>query len=185
MLTEATDTTIDIRDDRHPFERAGLGKAPFRFVTHRENWYSACQGHRQPGGTCEFCLNAIANEFLIRSADGREFVVGSDCVMKLDRDDNRLVAEVERHVKAIERAAARKRTEARKAKERDRIAATMARLDDPLIAERLAAIPHPSGYRDRASGYPLSLANYVAWMLRNAGHSGRLATARIIDRALS
>src|SRR5262245_32855473 len=98
-MTEATTCETTAPDDRHPFERAGLGKAPFRFVTHRENWYSACQGHRQPGGTCDYCLNGIANEFVIRSVDGREFVVGSDCVMKLDRADNRLVTAVERKVR--------------------------------------------------------------------------------------
>lgn len=66
----------------HPFEKAGLGVGPFRCVGMTENWYSACQGHKQPGGTCQFCANGIAYEFHIRSADGKTFKVGSDCVMR-------------------------------------------------------------------------------------------------------
>jgi hypothetical protein len=38
----------------HPFERSGLGKAPFRCVTVRENWYAppGFPEARKPGGCC-------------------------------------------------------------------------------------------------------------------------------------
>ena len=78
----------------HPFERAGLGKAPFRFDAMRENVYIACQGSQpQPGGTCDYCSNGIMYEYWIKSSDGRSFKVGCDCVRKLERADNRLIRE--------------------------------------------------------------------------------------------
>lgn len=65
----------------HVFERAGLGKAPFRCVGMEEKWHMAGD-HRQPGGSCDYCGNGILHCFAIRGADGRTFVVGSDCVMR-------------------------------------------------------------------------------------------------------
>lgn len=66
----------------HPFEKSGLGKAPFRCVGIRENWYSACAGHRQPGGHCNYCGTGIAYEFIIKDCEDRQFIVGSDCVTR-------------------------------------------------------------------------------------------------------
>ncbi len=56
----------------HPFEKAGLGKAPFRceLVSERR------------GSSCDFCGTGIRNEFWIKSADGKSFKVGCDCVRK-------------------------------------------------------------------------------------------------------
>lgn len=70
----------------HAFELAGLGKAPFRCVGARENWFTipGCPEATKPGGTCDYCSTGIAYEYVIRSADGREFVVGCDCVLKTD-----------------------------------------------------------------------------------------------------
>jgi hypothetical protein len=80
----------------HPFEQAGLGQSPFRFVSMTKNIYSAAPGHQQPGGTCCYCGQGIMYECLIVSADGKRFTVGMDCVAKLDRADNRLVDAVHR-----------------------------------------------------------------------------------------
>lgn len=66
----------------HPFERAGLGKAPFRCTAVVTNWYSACPGHRQPGGSCDYCGTGIAYEYIISDSTGKTFKVGSDCVAK-------------------------------------------------------------------------------------------------------
>lgn len=66
----------------HPFEKSGLGKAPFRCVDVVENWYSACAGHKQPGGSCAYCGTGIAYEYVIVGSDGSQFKVGSDCVMR-------------------------------------------------------------------------------------------------------
>jgi len=68
----------------HPFERAGLGKAPFVCVAVRENWFSppGFPEARKPGGCCNYCSTGILYEYVIKSSDGREFIVGSDCVRR-------------------------------------------------------------------------------------------------------
>ena len=71
----------------HPFEKAGLGKAPFRCVGMSENWYVTGNGsHRQPGGCCEYCGTGILYEYTIKDSEGKTFVVGSDCVEKTDKE---------------------------------------------------------------------------------------------------
>ena len=53
----------------HPFERAGLGRAPFRALR--------CEA---ADGGCAFCGQRLKYLFHVQSGDGKTFVVGSDCV---------------------------------------------------------------------------------------------------------
>jgi hypothetical protein len=132
-------------ENLHPFEIAGLGESPFRFVGLRRNVYSAAPGHSQPGGTCDFCGQGIMYECAIQSRDGERFVVGMDCVLKLDRADNRLVASVKRAKLNLERA---KRQAERDAKWAAQNAAREAKLQaqrdanggltDAEVAEKIA-----------------------------------------------
>jgi vacuolar-type H+-ATPase subunit E/Vma4 len=55
----------------HPFEKAGLGKAPFH-----------CTGVTDAWSACQFCGTPIRYRFYIAGADGSTFYVGSDCVAK-------------------------------------------------------------------------------------------------------
>ena len=88
----------------HPFERAGLGRAPFHLVGHDrcvgpirlDDGVTEIGYPGQPMGTCDFCGQGIANRMLIASSDGQRFVVGIDCVLRLGRDDNRLATDAER-----------------------------------------------------------------------------------------
>lgn len=76
----------------HCFEAAGLGKAPFVYlgceyqeISHGERVLGSIGGvaiTTRPGGTCQYCGTAIVNLFRIRSSDGNEFIVGSECVLK-------------------------------------------------------------------------------------------------------
>jgi hypothetical protein len=69
----------------HPFEAAGLGLAPFRFVGMEHKTFQACPGAPiQVGGSCDYCSTGISYFCWIESADGRRFKVGSDCVAKVD-----------------------------------------------------------------------------------------------------
>ena len=88
----------------HPFEAAGLGLAPFSYVGMTEKVYSACPGHSQPAGTCDYCGQGIKYCCEIRSADGRSFIVGCDCVRKLNRSDNRMLTAMGRDIATRERA---------------------------------------------------------------------------------
>jgi len=110
----------------HPFEKAGLGKAPFTCVGVHENVYVTAGGaHKQPGGCCNYCGTGIQYEYEIVSADGAKFVVGSDCVarvgdvaefretrLKFARDRRAMKAQVRR---AIRQAVWDKEREERKA----------------------------------------------------------------------
>ena len=88
--TMTTETT-------HPFTRAGLGQAPFRFVGVEVQ--DLCYGQAilnrdeyertgialttAPGGSCAYCGTYIVNMFRVESADGHKFHVGSDCIAKI------------------------------------------------------------------------------------------------------
>lgn len=173
-MTTATELAL------HPFEKAGLGKAPFRFVGISEKVCSGQPGTNgisvgysgQPAGTCDYCGMGIRYCCHIVSADKREFVVGCDCVMKLERSDNALVADVDREKKVIDRKKRMARKEARMEPEKVRIEAAR-----KLIEQKRASLekhPHPM-----ITG--LTLADYVDWLNRMASHSGLLRMAKIIE----
>lgn len=104
----------------HPFEDAGLGLAPFRFVGINKNLYSACPGHSQPGGTCAYCGQGILYECVIKSHDGQTFTVGQDCVRKIHREDNRLATALQRELAKIAKEKREAEAQARRL-ERDRL----------------------------------------------------------------
>lgn len=55
----------------HVFQAAGLGLAPFKYV-----------GLSEGAATCDYCGTPLRYRYTVRSADGREFIVGSDCILK-------------------------------------------------------------------------------------------------------
>lgn len=81
----------------HCFEKAGLGKAPFRFVgvvelpspslaAQNPEAYNAALRMIPRGvgcGTCCYCGQAIMVNCIVKSADGKRFAVGSDCIAKV------------------------------------------------------------------------------------------------------
>lgn len=122
----------------HPFEKAGLGKAPFTCTGMSENWYETAGGaHRQPGGSCNYCYTGILYEYHILSSDGKRFVVGSDCVAKThmqgDTGSERLLKQVK---KLKSRQVAKKRSESKAAKRRAALAAAKAERDAEIAARR-------------------------------------------------
>jgi hypothetical protein len=164
----------------HPFEAAGLGLAPFRFegVEIRE-----CSGQPnaqgisigapgQPAGTCADCSAGIKYCCRVRSADGKRFVVGTDCIERLEANDRPLVAAVNVEMNARKREAAAARRAAKAAKDDARIEAAKAAL--PAVREALAAKVHP--HRPGAS-----LADYVDWLFAHAGRSGQLRAATLVE----
>lgn len=80
----------------HPFELAGFGLAPFRCVgsyslpspqmaEQNPSAYQNALREMPKGwgiGTCAYCGMGLMHNFLIRSADNKGFVVGSECVAK-------------------------------------------------------------------------------------------------------
>lgn len=113
----------------HAFERAGLGLAPFRYVGMHEKVYVAYTGAPvQPAGTCEYCGNGIRYCCQIRSADGKEFVVGTDCVWKVNAENN--VANVQAMESDTKKLAREKRQARAQAKREKRQAEYQAKLQE-------------------------------------------------------
>jgi len=165
----------------HPFERAGLGKAPFRFVgltssdlLFGERILNRAEYERtgvalttKPGGTCAYCGTYIVNMCNVVSADGRRFHVGTDCVAKVG--DAKLSAPVDE--------AKRARIRARRVA---KAAAEMRALEEAIAPDsmraRLAALPHPIKWRaDKGE----TLLAWVEWM-RAAGAAGRAKALKTV-----
>jgi hypothetical protein len=174
-----TSKTVDI----HPFEKCGLGKAPFRYIG------MECQdiayGQRvisgrdtgilvttKPGGTCDACGQYILDIFKIKSADGKVSKVGCDCVLKVGMKIEALTK-----FKADRKALAKTKAEAKKAKEKVRIEAARRTflLEEALLTDR----PHPN---DKLAARGLTLRDYAGWIFENAGHSGKLSVAKLVEK---
>lgn len=164
MNTEAASGTV------HIFERNGLGKAPYRVIGFSVEKYQACQGAPiQPAGSCDYCGQGIMLQFRIKSADGRTFKVGSDCVMKTS--DERMKQIVKAKVSAHNSA----RTAERNA---EKIATLTEQLADETIRAKLRVIDHPMAFRGS------NLLNYAEWIMLRAGTSGKLKLAKTVAQVV-
>lgn len=152
----------------HVFERAGLGPAPFRYVGYERKTYQAAPGAPvQPGSSCDYCGTGIIDVCMIQAADGRRFKVGSTCVNKTG--DAGLVDPVRRAVRKA-------KAEQRKAAETARIDAAFIRLDaSESLRAAFRGFAHPKLEN-------LTLLDWANWQATRAGHAGRLALARRIER---
>jgi hypothetical protein len=177
------------KNDLHPFEKAGLGKAPFRYVGQVAQ--DICCGERllssrdsavrfttKPGGTCDACGTYIVNMFRIMSADGQESVVGSDCILKVSQSVQGRKA-FDADLKKVQKAARQATADRKKAKDKLRVQAAIERL--PFCRGVLGDMPHP--YQSLAS-QGKTMLDYVRWMFDNAGLSGQVQAARIVEQAL-
>lgn len=168
MATATVETSI------HCFEKAGLGKAPFRYVgeEYQDIRYGSrvigsiggCAVETKPGGTCAYCSTYIVNMFVVESSDGNRFHVGCECIKKTG--DAGLVRKVEAAVKKMnrERREAKKKLEA----EVDRQLCETAQIG--LLSDK----PHPHPFR-AANGE--TLADWARFMIE---HKNWKSLARVI-----
>lgn len=176
-MCQQTATIETIEANAHPFERAGLGKAPFRCIGVFESVYQACPGAPiQPAGTCQYCGMGIRYCCRVQSADRKTFVVGCDCVMKLDRESNRELVAVVKTEKAKRESARRKELAAAK-KKAEYAVIDAARESFKANRDQFTNRPHPNEYY---AGKGLTLADYMDWTFLRGSHSGRLAVAKIV-----
>ncbi len=154
----------------HPFERAGLGIAPFQFVGMSESFIRHPDGTTQAGSSCQYCSTGIRYLFHIKSADGRTFYVGSDCVEKTCKPGGPIVTAVQKAARA-----AKKIADAAKLKER--IVVTRAILDanPALLTDR----GHPNEWRARCGD---TARDYVEFLLRSGGAKGRSDACKIVEK---
>lgn len=167
----------------HPFERAGLGKAPFRFVgvetrvgpmpmldSNGNPTNTMVGSPGQPLGTCAFCGQSLAQCCFIKSADGKTFMVGNVCVYKTGDTS------LEKPVKDAVRERQRKK---RHEREDQRIQACRDALKVEGVREALNARPHPMEWRAENGD---TLLSWALWMMGNAGNSGRIRVCRIVEK---
>lgn len=172
----------------HPWEKAGLGKAPFRWMGVSRKvgpiriidkdgleWMIGAEG--QPMGTCAFCGQGIAECHKIRSADGKDFTVGCDCVAKVHAKGERVLADAQNASRKLRNAQARKRNAA---KADDSAAELEALLTDPSLRAKLAA--KPSAYAWKAAEGATALDD-AEWLASRCGHTGRVKLIKQLKAA--
>jgi len=158
----------------HPFEKAGLGKAPFSCTGVSENVWDNGDGTTKGGGVCDYCGTGIRWEFWIKGsiAGAKQFKVGCDCVAKTGWGIDRFLEVRAEHTRARRQAGAQKRREARQAQ----LAAERAQRD----AQRFEAT---QSWRDANSALVARLAAYEGTneFLRSA-HQNIVQWGKLTDR---
>lgn len=176
--------TIARETAAHPFERAGLGTAPFRCVAVVKKQYQACPGAPiQPAGTCDYCGNGILYVYMIVGANGERFGVGCDCALRTvpraDRKRDPLARQVSEEKRKLDAAARNEKKAAQFARDTARVAAARAALE--ADAALLAGERHPR-HGNGPFFQKLTLRDWAEWNFKNAGMTGRLEAARVVER---
>lgn len=170
----------------HPFERSGLGKAPYRFRKIEDTGSTDSMGlrtvgqvdgyhvHTTPGGTCEHCGTAIIVKAHFVSADGHQFHVGIDCAEKAYQKVDRFDAAKA----ALKKAVSKRRAAQRKAREVTKLEELQTLIDDN--EDFYATLPHPRGFTNRETGAPLTMLDQINWTMKRAGTKGKLALLKTL-----
>lgn len=168
----------------HPFEKAGLGLAPFRYIgmvaqdiefgrARLNSRDEAVSVTTTPGGTCDACGQYIVDMFRIQSADGKVSTVGCDCIAKVGMK----VEKLPQYKADLKKLGQQKRV-ITKGKEEARILAARRLF---LVTEAMFTDkPHPVKWRAEQGG---TLRDYVEWVFGNAGHSGKFSVTKMIEKA--
>lgn len=169
----------------HRFEKAGLGVGPFQFVgcyedrgpkrMERDGFVYEVGSPGQPMGVCSYCGQGIALCCQIRDANGKTFIVGSDCVRHTG--DSGLI-------KCVDAEMAKHRRELRHANEDKTVAWLDEQMAEQSTRDVLAAMPHPMGFKDRTTGAPMTALDWAEWMRLNSGASGKVKVARFVRKAM-
>lgn len=165
----------------HCFEKAGLGLAPFKLIGIQTtadiaelNAHRAAHGQmfttNHCGGTCDYCGMAISDVYKIRSADGKEFKVGCDCVLKTGEKGI---------VDLVKKASAEIATAKRHTREKAKIDAAAKLIADN--ADALAAMPHPAKW---AADNGQTALDYAEWMFANSGNAGKIKCGQVVKKLL-
>lgn len=182
MCATATENSI------HAFEKAGLGKAPFRIVgvgnkvgplryTDPKSGLTMEVGSPgQPMGVCKFCGQGIMECWSIKSADGNIFDVGCECVRKTG--DAGMKKVIDAHKAKVNR----EKRQAKAAEDKVYVAGV---IGDQYRMSLLRAIAHPYGFEDRVTKRPLSAAEYIEWMAPRCGDSGMMKLAKWLRKVLA
>ncbi len=161
ISSEHTDKPVD--STIHTFEQAGLGKAPYKYLGVSENRFPLGGGEWKPGGCCDYCFTGILYEFAFRSADGKFFKVGSECIYKSGDHGLR---------KVVDAAVNKIKLEQRHAIEKVKLEEVKALMGLDVVRDALIALPHSNKVRAAKGENRWMEAN---WYMANAGTKGKLS----------
>lgn len=160
----------------HVFERAGLGKAPFRCVGYSEKFITHPDGSTQAAGSCDYCGTGIRFQCQIRSRDGHVFKVGTDCVAKTGD------AGLLQSYKTLPAVRQANRAKA-KAKDDRVIAEWQALINAPATIEKLSALFVPG--RPWVPGEQVSLLDDMTRVWKMCGAAGRARKLKDLKKYLT
>ncbi len=161
------------KEARHPFERVGFGKGPYRFVGQEEAIFRSVPGApAQPGTCCDYCGTGIMGVFWFQSSEKVLFKVGCDCLKK---------AAKEGHDYPLQTIAAKMGREHDRKIRHAREAVKIAELKQVIESEamRLETIPHPYKYHAEKGK---TLGDYCAWTIQNAGNAGKCELLKYLEK---
>lgn len=160
----------------HVFERAGLGKAPFRCIGMAEKFIQHPDGSTQAAGTCAYCGQGIRYVYTVMGRDRRPFNVGCDCVERTG--DAGLIKSYKQRpeVRAMARAKA-------KAADERVIAEWTALFNAPATIEKLSAIMVPG--RPWVPGEQVTLYDDFKRIWGMCGATGRRNNLKALKRRLA
>lgn len=169
----------------HPWEKAGLGKSPYTYlgmtvesgpyrIVGKDGVEMMVGAPGQPMGCCDYCGQGIKYCHKVRSADGKTFVVGGDCVRRVHDKGHPMITQTERKEREERNKKARARF-AQKAKE------SKAELDEllasPELVTKLSALPSDNEWRAKQGDTALDQVKYRA---RWSGHTGRTELLKML-----
>ena len=160
----------------HPFEKAGLGTAPFSCTHVSENVFALPDGTSKAGGCCDYCGTGIRWEFWIKGsiAGAKQFKVGCDCVAKTGRGIENFEKVRADHTRARRQEGAEKRAE----KKRE---ARKAWIDEQHAARAIEREAATKVWRDAYSALAARLDAYTGTndfllsMIERLGYWGTLS----------
>lgn len=169
MTTETTATPAI-----HPFEKAGLGKAPFRCIGHHVSKYQACPGAPvQPGSSCDYCGQGIMDVFTIKGADGKTFKVGCDCVYKVNKTAATTIEQ--RAARALKDQVNKFKTAKANERKDEKIEEARATLETFRAQLMLVWFTPPP------AKWAKSVAEQVDWLLANGGRANKLRGVKLLN----
>ncbi len=172
-IMETKDNIPNLSDNpeaSHPFERAGLGAPPYRFLGAEHVTYQAVKGDPncpvQPGGSCDFCGLGIYDQYHFRSSNGKTFKVGCDCALKALKTAKDFPSQ-----KLVDRERRKLERNKRHAREELKIEALLAQWNQPEVQAWAKSTPSPNPWRAKEGD---TYFDYVEYAVSVSGNSGKL-----------
>lgn len=165
----------------HPFEKAGLGKAPFYYAGYEvkvgpiklADGMTQIGSPGQPMGSCDFCGQGIAICVSVKSSDGQRFVVGQDCAEKIYRQYG--TEERDPFIRKMKEAKRKHNREVRHKREAEKIAAGKEWAE--ANREKLEVTSNPQREGE-------SLWDKYEWFMKCAGNAGKIRVMKELKKTL-